>query len=162
MERLRPGDLVRTAGGALRPVRWIGHRTIDLTRHPDPRRAQPIRILADAFADGAPSRDLVLSPDHAVFDRGRLIPIRLLVNGATILRETRRRKVTYYHVELDSHDLLLAEGLAAESFLDCGNRGIFENAAEPLILHPDFLDPAARQRRAVWPPPARRSATRRR
>jgi len=149
VERLRPGDLVRTAGGALRPVRWIGHRTIDLTRHPDPRRAQPIRILADAFADGAPSRDLVLSPDHAVFDRGRLIPVRLLVNGATILRETRRRKITYYHVELDSHDLLLAEGLAAESFLDCGNRGIFENAAEPLILHPDFLDPAARAARRL-------------
>ena len=149
VEALRPGDLVRTAGGALRPVRWIGHRTIDLTRHPDPRRAQPIRILADAFADGVPSRDLVLSPDHAVFDRGRLIPVRLLVNGATILRETRRRKVTYYHVELDSHDLLLAEGLAAESFLDCGNRGIFENAPEPLILHPDFLDPAAQTARRL-------------
>jgi len=149
VEALRAGDLVRTAGGALRPVRWIGFRTIDLTRHPDPRRAQPIRILADAFADGVPSRDLVLSPDHAVFDRGRLIPVRLLVNGATILRETRRRKVTYYHVELDSHDLLLAEGLAAESFLDCGNRGIFENAPEPLILHPDFLDPAAQTARRL-------------
>ncbi|MGC8476379.1 MAG: Hint domain-containing protein [Acetobacteraceae bacterium] len=149
VERLRAGDVLRTAGGALRPVRWVGHRSIDLTRHPDPRRAQPIRVCADAFADGVPSRDLLLSPDHAVFDRGRLIPIRLLVNGATITRETRRRKITYYHVELDSHDLLLAEGLPAESFLDCGNRGIFENAAEPLILHPDFYDPAAQAARRL-------------
>ncbi|MGC8477607.1 MAG: Hint domain-containing protein, partial [Acetobacteraceae bacterium] len=149
VERLRAGDLLRTAGGALRPVRWIGHRTIDLTRHPDPRRAQPIRIAADAFADGIPARDLLLSPDHAVFDRGRLIPVRLLVNGATITRETRRRKIAYYHVELDSHDLLLAEGLAAESYLDCNNRGLFENAAEPLILHPDFLDPAAQAARRL-------------
>ncbi len=149
VDRLRPGDLLRTAGGALRPVRWIGHRTIDLTRHPDPRRAQPIRIRAEAFADGIPARDLLLSPDHAVFDRGRLIPIRLLVNGATITREPRRRAITYYHVELDSHDLLLAKGLAAESYLDCNNRGIFENAAEPLILHPDFLGPAARAARRL-------------
>ena len=149
VERLRPGDLLRTAGGALRPVRWIGHRRIDLTRHPDPRRAQPIRIAADAFADGVPTRDLWLSPDHAVFDRGRLIPIRLLVNGATIVRETRRRTITYYHVELDTHDLLLAEGLPAESYLDCDNRGIFENAPEPLILHPDFYDPAAQAARRL-------------
>ena len=149
VDRLRPGDLLRTAGGALRPVRWIGHRSIDLTRHPDPRRAQPIRIRADAFADGIPARDLLLSPDHAVFDRGRLIPIRLLVNGATITRETRRRKITYYHVELDSHDLLLAEGLPAESYLDCNNRGIFQNAPEPLILHPDFYDPAAQAARRL-------------
>lgn len=146
VERLRPGDRLRTAGGALRPVRWIGWRTIDLTRHPDPRRAQPIRILADAFADGVPARDLLLSPDHAVFDRGRLIPIRLLVNDATIRRETRRRKVTYFHVELDSHDLLLAEGLAAESYLDTGNRGIFENADEPLILHPDLVTKSEQNR----------------
>ena len=149
VERLGVGDRVRTAGGALRPVRWIGWRTIDLTRHPDPHRAQPIRILADAFADGVPARDLVLSPDHAVFDRGRLIPIRLLVNDATIRRETRRRKVTYFHVELDSHDLLLAEGLAAESYIDTGNRGIFENAPEPLVLHPDFTDPAAQNRHRI-------------
>ena len=149
VEALRPGDLLHTAGGAMRTARWIGHRTIDLMRHPDPRRAQPIRIRADAFADGVPARDLWLSPDHAVFDRGRLIPIRLLVNGATIIRETRRRAVTYYHVELDTHDLLLAEGLPAESYLDCNNRGIFENAPEPLILHPDFLDPAAQAARRL-------------
>ena len=149
VERVRAGDVLRTAGGALRPVRWVGYRSIDLARHPDPRRAQPIRVCADAFADGVPSRDLLLSPDHAVFDRGRLIPIRLLVNGATIVRETRRRKIIYYHVELDSHDLLLAEELPAESFLDCGNRGIFENAAEPLILHPDFCDPAAQAARRL-------------
>ncbi|MDE2006279.1 MAG: Hint domain-containing protein, partial [Rhodospirillales bacterium] len=145
VEDLRPGDLLRTASGALRPVRWIGQRAIDLARHPDPHRAQPIRVAADAFADGIPARDLLLSPDHAVFDRGRLIPIRLLVNGSTITRETGYRRITYYHVELDSHDLLLAEGLTAESYLDCGNRGIFANAGEPLILHPDFRDPAAQQ-----------------
>ncbi|OYV75806.1 MAG: hypothetical protein B7Z74_00905 [Deltaproteobacteria bacterium 21-66-5] len=149
VERLRAGDRVRTAGGAARPVRWIGWRGVDLVRHPDPRRAQPIRILADAFADGVPSRDLLLSPDHAVFDRGRLIPIRLLVNDATIRRETSRRRVTYFHVELDSHDLLLAEGLVAESYLDAGNRGIFENAGLPLVAHPDFLDPAARHARRL-------------
>jgi len=60
-----------------------------------------------------------------------------LLNDTTIRRET-VLSVTYYYIELDAHDVLLAEGLPAESYLDTGNRGIFENAAKPLLLHPDF------------------------
>ena len=48
--------------------------------------------------------------------------------------------VEYFHIELEAHALLLAEGLAAESYLDTGNRGFFANAAEPLVLHPDLTD----------------------
>jgi T5SS/PEP-CTERM-associated repeat protein len=147
VEHLRAGDLVRTASGALRPVRWIGFRRIDLTRHADPRCAQPIRVAADAIADGAPHRDIWLSPDHAILLRGGLIPIRLLVNGSTIARGTSAHAVTYYHVELDSHDILLAAGLAAESYLDTGNRGIFANADAALVLHPDFLGTDGQARR---------------
>jgi hypothetical protein len=130
--------LVLTAAGSPRPVRWIGYRHLDLRRHPDPAAAQPIRILADAFAPGVPRRDLRVSPAHALLVDGVLIPARLLVNGATVLHEAACRQVTYFHVELDSHDVLLVEGLAAESYLDTGNRGIFENAALPLTLHPDL------------------------
>jgi antigen 43 len=63
---------------------------------------------------------------------------RLLRNDATIAREERTSQVTYYHVELDRHAVVFAEGLAAESYLDTGNRGMFENSGEPLRLHPDF------------------------
>jgi hypothetical protein len=138
VEALKAGDLVQTASGDARPVRWIGFRTLDLTRHRAPEYAQPIRITAGAFADNIPSRDLRLSPDHAVLLDGLLIPVKLLRNDASVVRETNCRSVTYYHVELDTHDILLAEGLAAESYLDTGNRGMFANAEQPMALHPDF------------------------
>jgi hypothetical protein len=140
VEDLQIGDHVLTASGQSRPVRWIGRRQLDLTRHTDPRKVQPIRIMAGALASGLPRRDLLVSPDHAMLLDGLLIPARLLLNGAGIRREERWRSVTYYHVELDSHDVLLAEGAAAESYLDTGNRNTFENADGPMVLHPDMSD----------------------
>ena len=139
VEALRVGQQVVVGrSGGVRSIRWIGHRSIDLTRHADPGLVRPIRIRADAFADGVPLRDLLVSPDHAIYVDGMLIPARLLRNGATIVREDRLRAVRYFHVELDRHDIVLAEGLPAESYLDTGNRGVFENADEPLVLHPDL------------------------
>lgn len=142
VESLRAGDLVRTLSGAARPVRWVGHRRVDCQRHPKPEQVWPIRVQAHAFAPGQPARALHLSPDHAVWVGGTLIPIRYLANGASIAQAP-RPAVTYFHVELDTHDVLLAEGLPAESFLDTGNRGAFENGGAPLRLHPDFA-------RAAW------------
>lgn len=125
VEALRVGDRVvalRTGGFA--PVAWIGHRQVGL----EPRRrgedVWPVRIAADAFAPGQPARDLCLSPDHAVFADGALIPARDLVNGATITQDE-TRSVSYWHVELPSHDVLLADGLPCESYLDTGNRALF-------------------------------------
>ena len=139
VENLSAGDMVLTHGGAARPIRWIGQRFIDLTRHSVPERAQPIRILADAFADGIPRRDLVLSPDHAVLVDGMLVPIRLLANRASIVQEVDCQAVCYFHIELDSHDVLLAEGLPAESYLDTGNRRFFDDAGTPALLYPDAV-----------------------
>ncbi len=97
-----------------------------------------MRIRRDAFADGVPSRDLVLSPDHAILVDGVLIAARLPVNGATIAQDRHRRRIRYHHVELDAHGVILAKGLPVESHLGTGNRGMFENADAPWILHPDF------------------------
>ncbi len=140
VENLQIGDKVLTASGQVRPILWIGRRHLDLTRHAEPRKVQPIRIMAEALAPGLPRRDLLVSPDHAMLLDGLLIPARLLLNGASVRREERWRTVTYYHVELDSHDVLLAEGAAAESYLDTGNRHTFENADGPMTLHPDMSD----------------------
>ena len=93
--------------------------------------------MAGAFARGVPSRDLLLSPDHAVFVGGVLIPVRHLVNGRTV-RQERADAVTYFHVELAAHDVILAEGLACESYLDTGNRGAFANGGGAVMLHADF------------------------
>ena len=100
----------------------------------------PIRIERDAFADGMPHRDLVVSPDHAIFVDGKLICARQLVNGTTIRQELNWTAVDYYHVQLDQHAILLAEGLPAESYIDTGNSGFFANSGAPLVLHPDLTD----------------------
>ena len=142
IEAIAPGQRVRTASGPLRRVIWTGRRRVGLARHPRPWDVNPVRIAADAFGPGLPLRDLVLSPDHAVFHAGRLIPARYLVNGATVVQEG-WAAITYHHIELASHDVILAEGLPCETYLDTGNRAAFEGEAAPLVLHPDFS-------RAIW------------
>ena len=145
VQALQPGDGLVTLNGATRTVRWIGNRRIDFTRHPDPSRAQPIRIHRDAIATGMPSRDLLVSPDHALFIDGGLVVARLLLNGGSIVREANARAVHYFHVELDAHDILFADGMPAESYLDTGNRSMFENAGLPLVLHPDLSGQQCRE-----------------
>jgi hypothetical protein len=142
VEALRVGDLVRTARGGARPVVWLGHRTLRCDRHPRPWDVRPVRVQADAFGPGRPRRDLVLSPDHALHVGGALIPVRHLLNGASVRQEA-WPSVTYWHVELDRHDVLLAEGLPAESYLDTGNRAAFADGAAAVDLHPAFA-------RAAW------------
>jgi hypothetical protein len=153
VESLRVGDVlscVSLTGPAFRPVRWIGRSRVDLDRHPAPWHAAPVRIVAGAFGPGMPLRDLFLSPDHAVQVEEALVPVHLLVNGATIRQEPARGAVTYWHVELDAHDLILAEGLAAETYLDTGNRDAFESETGPRALHPEF-GARAWETRAVLP-----------
>jgi hypothetical protein len=139
VEKLDVGDVLVTASGAHRTVRWLGHRRVDCARHPEPSVVWPIRIQAGAFAQALPARDLWVSPGHSILvEEGVLIPAGELVNGATIV-QVPVESVEYWHVELDSHDILLAEGLAAESYLDTGNRtGFFNNGGSYLEAHPDF------------------------
>ena len=102
----------------------------------------PVRIDAGAFGDGLPRQVLWLSPDHAVAWRGVLIPVRYLLNGATV-RHEQRDAVLYFHVELARHDIVLAAGLPVESYLDTGNRAAFANGGATTLLHADFA-------RDVW------------
>ena len=143
VEKLRPGKHVITlveGEPVARPVKWLGRRRIELVSHPRPETVAPIRIQRSAFADNMPHRDLVVSPDHAIFVDGMLICARQLVNGTTIRQELDWTAVDYYHVELDQHAILFAEGLPAESYIDTGNSGFFANSGQPMVLHPDLTD----------------------
>ncbi len=127
VEALKVGDLVFTSSGASRPIVWLGHREIRCSSRENARDAWPIRVSAGAFGEGKPERDLYLSPAHAVCVDcvGEIfIPIGRLVNGATIAREV-RDEIDYWHVELESHDVIFAEGLKTESYLANNNRDFF-------------------------------------
>jgi hypothetical protein len=139
VESLQAGDMVITLEAGVevaRPVVWVGHRSVkpgDITGDD----AHPVRIIAGAFADGIPARDLLVTAEHCIFAGGGLIPARMLVNGGSIISDTGIASFTYYHVELETHGILLAEGLATESYLDTGNRGNFANA-EITALRPNL------------------------
>ncbi|MCJ2080523.1 Hint domain-containing protein, partial [Methylobacterium sp. J-090] len=146
VEDLRVGDSAITASGRRRTVTWTGHRHLG-TERPMPADQAPVRIRAGAFGHGLPTRDLLLSPGHPVLvgadadgQDGVLVPVMYLVNGTTIAR-TGAKRVTYWHVELDAHDILLAEGLPAESFLDIGCRPFFAEASDHALHNPDFVPP---------------------
>lgn len=130
VESLRPGDLVVTADGQAKPVVWVGRQTICRLFRRGPE-VLPIRIRAGALGENLPARDLLVSPCHALALDGILVQAGALVNGVSITRETAVAEVfTYFHIELAAHDLVLAEGVPAESFVDHVDRRIFDNWAE--------------------------------
>jgi hypothetical protein len=137
VEQLSVGDTLLTVSGVGLPIRWIGRRTVDLRRHPKPRDVQPVRIAAHAFGWRQPRRPVLVSPDHALYCDGVLIPVRYLIDGQQIA-QLNRETVTYWHVELDRHDVILADGLPVESNLDTGDRSNFVNGGGAIALYPDF------------------------
>lgn len=137
VETLKAGDLVTTSDGAIKAVNWLGRQTLS-RRFCDPLRAWPIRILAGALGENVPSRDLRLSPDHALLVEGALVQAGALVNGTSIRRETQVPETwIYYHIELDDHSLVLAEGAPAETFVDNIDRLAFDNWDEFEALYPE-------------------------
>jgi autotransporter passenger strand-loop-strand repeat protein len=137
VENLVVGDVVAAHFAGTAPIVWIGQRTIDCRCHARPEGVWPVRVRAGAFGEGVPRRDVLLSPDHAVFVGGVLVPVRELVDGGMIVQEKVER-VRYFHVELKQHDVVFAEGLPVESYLDAGNRSNFQGEAGVIALHPEF------------------------
>ena len=107
------------------PVRWIGRTKVVLENHPAPKTVIPIRIDAHAIADNQPIR-LLLSPQHAVHVDGVLIQVHRLVNGSTV-RPRPIPEMMHCHLELDAPDVILAEGLSVETYLDAGHRDGFQD-----------------------------------
>lgn len=147
VDALVPGDVATTVlGGPSAIVRWVGRRWADCRRHPRPLDVMPICVRPGAFAPGAPAWNLYLSPDHAVYVDGMLVAIRDLENGHSIAQQD-TESVTYFHVELDRHDIVLAEGLPVESYLDRGDRALFSNGGQVVTFGPSMVAAPS----ATWP-----------
>ncbi|WP_298358701.1 Hint domain-containing protein, partial [Rhodoblastus sp.] len=97
----------------------------------------PIRFKAGSLDENVPARDLLVSPKHAMFLDGVLIPAEHLVNGATVVQEAPGEDIHYFHLELETHDVLIAEGALSESFVDDDSRAMFQNAHEFGKLYPE-------------------------
>ena len=119
IEELRIGDHVLTASGEAKPIKFIGRRWL-LRERPGPwkKGEGPVKISRFAIDGKAPHSDLYISPEHAIYIDDILIPARNLVNGVTIVADAKPEalSLTYFHIELDTHEAILAEGLAVESF----------------------------------------------
>lgn len=139
VEDLKAGDKVLTISGGVATVKWLGYRTLFKHRIPekDAKRAFPILFKKGCIADNIPHHDLIMSPGHHVYFDGNLVPAMALVNGSSIIQLFDMKSFQYFHVELERFDIMLAEGVPAESYVDTGNRNMFQNAAE-VALNPDF------------------------
>jgi len=133
VEDVTEGMMVSTPKGAF-PVKWLGHRTITVADQRVPEENWLVRIRAGALADNVPVRDLLITQEHCMVFDDRLVPARMLVNGTSIIIDRGISAYTYYHVELDSHEAIWAEGALTESYLDTGNRDQFENHAVTVMF----------------------------
>jgi hypothetical protein len=137
VEALRIGDRVTIADGTALPIKWIGRRSYRDWMAVGNDDIQPVLFRADAIAEGIPARDLYVSPEHAMFIDGVLVPAWHLVNGVTIEQTQGVREIDYFHLEFDRHVVIFAEDAPAESFVDDDSRMLFHNAEEYRRLYPN-------------------------
>lgn len=137
IEHLVIGDSLLTANGKTRPIKWIGRRSYEPMFAYGNRDVLPILFRKGSLGNTLPRRDLTISPLHAMFVDGYLIPALHLVNGLSIIQIEKPSHISYIHIELETHDILLAEGAPSESFLDDSSRGMFHNAHEYSELYPN-------------------------
>jgi O-antigen biosynthesis protein len=139
------------------PIKWIGCRSYGGRFVMGQKDILPVCIKAGALDDNVPKRDLWISPHHAMYfedamyfehamyfeDEARggvLIEARDLLNGVSIVQAERIEKVEYFHIELDTHDVIVAEGALSETFIDDDSRGMFHNAQEYDTLYADEVE----------------------
>ena len=108
--------------GGLRPVQWIGRYPFKKSDPSKPwvKDALPVRIARSALAPEVPHADLYVTGAHSLLIDGVLVPAETLINGTTITRYEAREydELEYFHVKLESHDVIYAEGAPAETLVD--------------------------------------------
>jgi hypothetical protein len=143
MEDLEIGDLVDTLNGPL-PVKWIGRQRFKKAAASWHWSVAPIRVARFALDDQYPTRDLYLSPKHCLFVDGVLIPVEHLVNGRSVApaQMDDSEVIEYFHIELETHEVIFAEGAPAETLQVTTGREGFANFVEYERLYGNEERPA--------------------
>ena len=139
VDTLAIGDHVLTAEGASVPVKWIGRQTVFPMFGPA-ERLMPVRFAAGSLGDGLPYEALTVTADHGMLVGGVICHAGALVNGTTITQVPLAEmgaSYTVYHVETEAHEIILANGAPAETFIDNVSRRVFDNFAEFEALYGD-------------------------
>lgn len=127
VETLVAGDLVVTKDGGAQPIVWAGNRNVSGARLYAMPDLRPVRIREGALGHGRPHGDLIVSPDHKILVSGDaaqalwgetevLVAARDLIDGTRVARDMAAKSVTYCHLMLDAHHILVANGVETESF----------------------------------------------
>jgi len=135
VETLSIGDEIVTHDGQTVPIKWIGRRSFPRWIAAKNSKVVPVVIRAGALGDNMPFRDLCVSPEHAIFFDGVLVPAVYLVNGRTIVRELTVDVVEYFHIEVQGQAIVLADGAPAETYVNHDNRKMFANWPEYVSLY---------------------------
>jgi hypothetical protein len=138
VEHLAIGDLVLTADGRAVPVRWMGRQRVRNHALRPWSLPEPVRIAAGALGNGLPHTDLCVSADHGMVWEGVVVNAGALVNGTSIRLVPRAElpaEYTYFHIETEGHEVVLANGAPAETFVDYVTRRRFDNYQEYLALY---------------------------
>jgi hypothetical protein len=147
VESLAIGDLVLTTDGKAEELKWIGRRGYARALVEGNEKVMPILFEPGSLGVNAPSRDLYVSPEHAVLIEHALVPARLLVNGASIRRVDGFETVEYFHLEFDRPEVIFTDGAATESYVNHDNRRMFQNFQEYSDLYGDEVVSEKRERR---------------
>ncbi|MEP4248817.1 Hint domain-containing protein [Tateyamaria sp.] len=157
IETLVIGDFVKTFDGEMTEIKWIGVRDISESELRDHPKLLPIRITSGALGNGFPNADLVVSPQHRLMANSKiskrmfgqdqvLVAANKLTTLPGIFVDTSVKTVQYFHILLETHEILCANGAPAES-LYLGEQALksitTDGLAElrkifPSILRPDF------------------------
>jgi hypothetical protein len=139
VETLDIGDAILTADGRAVSVKWVGRQTV-LTTFGPAERLMPVRFAAGSLGEGLPHADLTVTADHGMLIDGIICHAGALVNGETITTvplEEMGPSYTVYHIETEEHEIILANGTPAETFIDNVSRRCFDNFAEFKALYGD-------------------------
>jgi hypothetical protein len=127
VEDLAIGDLLPTMFGGTRPIHWIARYPLKKSNPSKPwvKDALPVRIARSALAPNVPHTALYVTGGHALFLDGLLAPAGDLINGTSITRDERDcDELEYFHIKLENHDVIFAEGAPVETLLEVNESAV--------------------------------------